>query len=301
MTNMTTTTTTTTTQDSLSLPQLPKDLFLAILEFTSGVQRVDRTAVSVAQTCRALRAVLQEQPWCVCGHCTGPLFLSDNSAPTLPFLCQNPHCPMAESVWCCYKCGNGDGYCCTHNCRRFALRKAVLRGDVVAVRALVMASASSSSCTTTTATRTTALGVNATIIGGAYGMTGRKPLHLAAQRGDVRMVCCLLRDGGAAVDAADTQGQTAFHLAALAGHAHIVRLLWLQYGARFTMATFRAKKWCKRPLVPNHFAFAWDVTTSILEAVARDVWVLVFVAWALLSMPTPIPAKHKSEECVLLK
>lgn len=143
--------------------------------------------------------------------------------------------------------------------------------------------------------------VNATIIGGAYGMTGRKPLHMAAQRGNVHMVRCLLCEGGAAVDAADTQGQTALHCAALAGHVHIVRLLWLHHGARLTVATWHAKKWCKRPLDPNPLAFAWDVTTSIIQAVAQDVWVLVFVAWVLLRLPSRIDAKYNDKKCVSLK
>ena len=58
---------------------------------------------------------------------------------------------------------------------------------------------------------------------------GRTPLMLAAFRGDTAAVLDLL-EGGAEVNARDSDGDTALMFAAFRGHALIVALL-LQYGA----------------------------------------------------------------------
>eukprot|EP00977_Amphora_coffeiformis_P000449 scaffold114_cov175-Amphora_coffeaeformis.AAC.5 len=89
-------------------------------------------------------------------------------------------------------------------------------------------------------------------MGGAYGMAGRKPLHLGAQRGDApAMVKCLLQHG-ADVHVVDMDGHTALHVAVLAGHTEVGRLLLrAQGGARLTWSVWASKRrWRGRTAVP---------------------------------------------------
>jgi len=56
------------------------------------------------------------------------------------------------------------------------------------------------------------------------GCLGNAPLHIAAVRGDVRAINCLL-DHGAAIDALGEFGETALHVAVQMGHTETVETL----------------------------------------------------------------------------
>jgi len=130
----------------------------------------------------------------------------------------------------------------------------------------------------------------------ARGLTGRTPLHIAAERGRPR-VADLLLDAGAAVDAREDAGCTPLHVTALYGHPAVAALL-LDRGADPNAQTGDAcADWIDddgRPVgtqegleTPLHFAargghaaVARHLLTHGADVDARDVLELTPLDWA---------------------